>query len=113
VELGDDADVLVDELIINLSLALFHLFYNVQTFLGLCESKSDYIWFWPIQHQKGRSHRYSVVVSAKATLDMIIVNIPEGLPIPIVSIPANVVTPWNKFEESFLEPIFVFAEDCL
>jgi hypothetical protein len=43
VDLGNDADVLVDELIINLSLALFHLFYNVQTFLGLCESKSDYI----------------------------------------------------------------------
>jgi hypothetical protein len=27
--------------------------------------------------------------------------------------PTNVVPPWNKFEESFLELVFVFVEDYL
>jgi hypothetical protein len=44
-------------------------------------------------------------------VDLIIVDIPKGLPIPIVSTPANVVPAWNQSVESFLEHMFVFAYD--
>jgi hypothetical protein len=60
-----------------------------------------------------RSRRHSDVVNAKATLDLIIVDVLEDLPVPTVSDPANVVPPWNQSAKSLLEAIFVFAEDYL
>jgi hypothetical protein len=48
-----------------------------------------------MQHQRGRSRRYNGVVNAKAILDLIIVDVHEGLPVPIVSSLADVVPPWN------------------
>jgi hypothetical protein len=61
----------------------------------------------------GRSRNVNGVVNAKATLDLIIVDLPEGLPVPTVSSPADVVPPWNHCFESFLEAVFVFAEEYL
>jgi hypothetical protein len=52
-------------------------------------------------------------VNAKATLDLIIVDVPEDLHIPTVLEPAGVVPPWNQSADSLLEAIFVFAEDYL
>jgi hypothetical protein len=46
-------------------------------------------------------------------LDLIIVDLPEGLPVPTVSSPADAVPPWNHYSESFLEAVFVFAEEYL
>jgi hypothetical protein len=66
-----------------------------------------------MQHQMGRSRNVNGVVNAKATLDLIIVDLPEGLPVPTVSSPADVVPPWNHCFESFLEAVFVFAEEYL
>jgi hypothetical protein len=66
-----------------------------------------------VQHQGARSHRRNGVVNAKATLDLIIVDVPKDLPIPIVSEPADVVPPWNQSADSLLEAIFVFAKDYL
>jgi hypothetical protein len=56
-----------------------------------------------------RSRRYNGVVNAKAILDLIIVDVPKGLPVPTVSTPIDVVLPWNKSAQSFLELVFVFA----
>jgi hypothetical protein len=66
-----------------------------------------------MQHQMGRSRRHNGVVNVKATLDVIIVDIPKGLPVLIVSILIDVVPFWNKSAQSFLELVFVFAEDYL
>jgi hypothetical protein len=52
-------------------------------------------------------------VNAKATLDLIIVDVPEDLPVSIVSEPADAVPPWNQSADSLLEVVFVFAEDYL
>jgi hypothetical protein len=46
-------------------------------------------------------------------MDLIIVDVPKGLPVLSVSYPANVVPPWNQSAESLLEAVFVFAEDYL
>jgi hypothetical protein len=40
-------------------------------------------------------------VNAKATLDLIIVDVPEDL-VPTVSEPADVVPPWNQSADSLL-----------
>ena len=50
-------------------------------------------------------------MNAKATLDLISVDILEGLSILTMLVPTNMILLWNKFEESFLKPVFVFAED--
>jgi hypothetical protein len=66
-----------------------------------------------VQHQGARSRRHNGVVNAKATLDLIIVDVPEDLPVSIVSEPADAVPPWNQSADSLLEVVFVFAEDYL
>jgi hypothetical protein len=66
-----------------------------------------------MQHQGRRSHRHNGFVNAKATLDLIIVDVPEDLPVPTVSDPADVVPPWNQSADSLLKAVFVFVEDCL
>jgi hypothetical protein len=64
-----------------------------------------------MQNQTGRSHRHSGVVNAKATLDLIIVDVPEGHLVLFVSTLVDVVPLWNKSTKSFLEGVFVFAKD--
>ena len=66
-----------------------------------------------MQHQGTRSRRHNGVVNAKAILDLIIVDVPEDLPVPTMSKPVNVVPPWNQSADSLLEAIFVFVKDYL
>jgi hypothetical protein len=47
------------------------------------------------KHQGARSHRHNDVVIAKGTLDLIIVDVPEDLPVPTMLEPADIVPPWN------------------
>jgi hypothetical protein len=66
-----------------------------------------------VQHQGARSRRHNGVVNAKATLDLIIVDVLEDLLVPTVSEPADAIPPWNQSADSLLEAVFVFAEDYL
>jgi hypothetical protein len=66
-----------------------------------------------MQHQGARSCRHNGVVNAQATLDLIIIDVPEDLHVPTMSNPTDVVPPWNQSVDSFLEVVFVFAEDYL
>jgi tRNA G10 N-methylase Trm11 len=66
-----------------------------------------------MQNQGARSRRHNGVVNAKATLDLIIVDVPKDLHVPTVSNPVDVVPLWNQSADSLLEAIFVFAEDYL
>jgi hypothetical protein len=66
-----------------------------------------------MHHQGTRNHRHNGVVNAKATLDLIIIDLPEDLPVPTVSNLADVVPPWNQRADLLLKAIFVFAEDYL
>ena len=44
-----------------------------------------------------------------AGVDLMIMDIPEGLPIPLVSNPASSVPEWNKLPKRFVETVFEFA----
>jgi hypothetical protein len=48
--------------------------------------------FSPMQHQTRRNNRHNGVMNAKVTLDLIIVDVPEGHPILTVSAPLDVVS---------------------
>ena len=52
-------------------------------------------------------------MNSKATLILIIIEIFKDLPVPTMSTSVDVVPLLNKFEESFLESMFVFVEDYL
>ena len=69
--------------------------------------------FHPCSIKGARSHRYNGVVNAKEILDLIIVDVLEGLLVPIVSDPIDAIPPWNQSVDSLLEAVFVFAEDYL
>jgi hypothetical protein len=66
-----------------------------------------------MQHQRARSRRHNGVVNTKATLNLIIVDVPEDLPVPTVSEQPDVVPPWNQSADSLLKAVFVFAKDYL
>jgi hypothetical protein len=66
-----------------------------------------------VQNQRARSRRHNGVVNAKATLDLIIVDVHKDLLVPTVLEPADAVPPWNQSADSLLEAIFVFAQDYL
>jgi hypothetical protein len=66
-----------------------------------------------MHYQTRRTYRHNCIVNAKAILDLIIVDIPTGLLVPIVSTSTHTIPPGNKFQELFLEPMFVFVEDYL
>lgn len=42
-------------------------------------------------------------------VDLIIVDIPENLPVPLVSNPPTVIPPWNSREKDYVYDIFYFA----
>jgi hypothetical protein len=46
-------------------------------------------------------------------LDLILADIPEGLPVPGISNPASSIPPWNQEAEEWLQPIFDFADNHL
>jgi hypothetical protein len=66
-----------------------------------------------MQQQGARSRRHNGVMNDKATLDLIIVDVPKDLPVPTVSKPADAVPPWNQSADLLLKAAFVFAEDYL
>ena len=46
-------------------------------------------------------------------IDLLIADIPEGLPVPNVSSPSTAIPDWNALPSGFVESIFIFAETFL
>ena len=44
---------------------------------------------------------------------MIIFDVPEGLPVPSLSVPPNDIPAWNAYENSHIEALFDFADSFL
>jgi hypothetical protein len=42
-------------------------------------------------------------------VNLMIVDIPESLPVPYLFVPATAVPDWNKLQPGFLDKIFKFA----
>ena len=46
-------------------------------------------------------------------VDLMIVDMPEGLLVPGISIPSTLIPQWNFEPKDWLQPIFDFADQCL
>ena len=60
-----------------------------------------------------RSWRIHGVPSLRGAADLVIVDLPEGLPVPTVSVPSSVVPTWNEKSEDYLQELFDFADEIL
>jgi hypothetical protein len=55
-----------------------------------------------VQHKSDKARAFRGVLDASAGVDLMIMDIPKGLPIPMVSSPASSVPEWNKRGDGFL-----------
>lgn len=80
---------------------------------GMPEAYHD-VFDWVKSITPGRPRSFNGVVDrASGYADLIIADVPEGLCVPGVSVPAHEVPSWNTREESFLAGVFSLASSLL
>ena len=62
-----------------------------------------------VQHKSNKAQAFRGIQDTSARVDLMIMEIPEGLPIPMVSSPTSSVLEWNKHGDDYLETVFDFA----
>ena len=62
-----------------------------------------------VQHKSNKARAFRGVQDAKAGVDLMIMDILEGLPIPTVASPTSSVPEWNKLLDRLLETVFKIA----
>jgi len=65
------------------------------------------------QNAGNRSRYYKGAADNQPCVDLILVDIPEGLTVPTVSEPPSSIPPWNMDSKEWLQPIFDFADQHL
>jgi hypothetical protein len=60
-----------------------------------------------------RSWKIHGVPSLRGAIDLVIANLPEGLPVPTVSVPSSVLPTWNEKSDDYLQELFDFADEIL
>ena len=60
-----------------------------------------------------RSRSFRGVPSVRGHADLVIADLPDGLPVPNVSVPSSAVPTWNLKSESYLQELFDFADEIL
>jgi hypothetical protein len=66
-----------------------------------------------MQHKSDKARAVNGVQGTTTGVDLMIMDIPEGLPIPIVSSPPTSVPVWNLADENFLPLVFDFGSSLL
>ena len=61
----------------------------------------------------GRAISFDGVPSSQPCIDLFVVDLPDGLPVPDVSDPPSVVPQWNAIPPSFLEDAFEYSSNHL
>ena len=79
---------------------LYRILINLSTF------------FWT-QHKADRPRVFKGQSCRDPCVDLIIVDMPENLPVPTISEPPEQVPLWNAAEDDWLDPIFDFADNHL
>lgn len=67
----------------------------------------DFLWY--LQVGQGRDTHVRSTTCTHGGFDLVVVDIPEGLPVPGVSSPPTAIPDWNVYIESHLEAVFEFA----
>jgi hypothetical protein len=66
-----------------------------------------------VQYKSNKARAFNGVQGTSSGVDLMIVDIPEGLPILIVSSPPTSVPVWNSANESFLPLVFDFGSSLI
>jgi len=66
-----------------------------------------------MQHASDKDHYFNDVLTKQPAVDLLIVDVLEGLVVPTVSIPASSIPQWNAFSEKGLQDVFDFGENYL
>jgi hypothetical protein len=66
-----------------------------------------------VQHNSDKARAFNGVQGTSSGVDLMIVDIPKGLPVPIVSSPPTSVLVWNSADESFLPLVFDFGSSLV
>ena len=51
--------------------------------------------------------------SLHGAADLVIANLPEGLPVPTILVPSSIIPTWNEKSEYYLQELFDFADENL
>ncbi len=66
-----------------------------------------------MQHSKDKTRHYKGSPEDHPCLDLILADIPEGLPVPGISDPPSSIPAWNQESKEWLQPLFDFADEHL
>jgi hypothetical protein len=66
-----------------------------------------------VQHKSDKARAFNGVQGTTTGIDLMIVDIPEGLPVPIVSSPPTSVPVWNSTDDNFLPLVFDFGSSLV
>jgi hypothetical protein len=62
-----------------------------------------------VQHNSDKARAFKGVQGTAGGVDLMIVDIPEDLPIPMVSFPPTSIPEWNSEDKNFLPMVFDFG----
>jgi hypothetical protein len=66
-----------------------------------------------VQHKSDKARAFQGMQSTDGGVDLMIVDIPEGLPVPMVSSPPTSIPGWNSTDENFLPLVFDFGSSLV
>jgi hypothetical protein len=66
-----------------------------------------------IQHKSDKARAFKGVHGSASGVDLMIVDIPEGLPVPMVSSPPTSIPGWNSAHKNFLLLVFDFGSSLV
>jgi len=66
-----------------------------------------------VQHSSDKGRRYKGSASEVPCVDLILADLPEGLPVPGISNPPSSVPAWNIESKDWFQAIFDFADHHL
>jgi hypothetical protein len=66
-----------------------------------------------VQHKSNKARAFKGMQGTDGGVDLMIVDIPEGLPIPMVSSPPTSVPGWNSADKNFLPLVFDFGSSLV
>ena len=78
-----------------------------------CTCTNIWVCLYVEQHSKSKVRFYKGSTGVQPCLDLILADIPEGLPVPGISNPPTSIPTWNQEADEWLHPIFDFADNHL
>ena len=68
---------------------------------------------WYVQHKFDKAQPFKGVQGTAGAVDLMLMDILEGLPVPFVSFPRTAVPGWNADDESFMAMVFAIGSSLV